>query len=280
MTEDALKAAVLGVIQGLTEFLPVSSTGHLVLAEKAMGVSQDRYGLSFDASLHLGTLLALLVFFGMTWVRLFFGGLRTMRERSFRDPEGRLGWLIVLGTIPAGVAGVLLESTIEDAFRAPLLVATMLIAFSVVFVIAEARGRQRRDTSQLGWADALIIGVAQAVALVPGVSRSGATICAGLLRDVERREAATFAFLLSAPVIAGAGLKQLVAVVRDFADGTYHGEDFVFFSTGFACSAIVGWFSIRFLLAYLTTNSLRAFVIYRVGLGVAVIAMVIVQTLA
>ncbi len=100
---------------------------------------------------------------------------------------------------------------------------------------------------------------------MPGVSRSGATICAGLLRDMERREAATFAFLLSAPVIAGAGLKQLVTVAKEFADGTLHGEDFVFFATGFVCSAIVGWFTIRFLLAYLTTNSLRAFVVYRVG---------------
>ncbi len=139
MIEDVLKAAVLGILQGLTEFLPVSSTGHLILAEKAMGVSQDRYGLPFDAALHLGTLLALLVFFGMTWVRLFFGGLRTMRERSFRDPEGRLAWLIVLGTIPAAVAGVLLEKKVEHAFREPLLVAAMLIAFSAVFVIAEAR---------------------------------------------------------------------------------------------------------------------------------------------
>jgi undecaprenyl-diphosphatase len=277
MIEDALKAAALGVIQGLTEFLPVSSTGHLVLAEKAMGVSQDRYGLSFDAALHLGTLLAVLAFFGTTWIRLFTGGLRTLRERSLRDAEGRLAWLIVLGTIPAAVAGAFLETTIEDAFREPLLVAVMLIVFSAVFVVAEARGRQRRDTSQLGWADAAIIGVAQAVALVPGVSRSGATISAGLLRDMERREAATFAFLLSAPVIAGAGLKQLASVVRDFADGTLHGEDAVFFATGFICSAVVGWFTIRFLLRYLTTNSLRAFVVYRVGLGLAVIAIVGVQ---
>jgi undecaprenyl-diphosphatase len=279
MIEDALKAAALGIIQGLTEFLPVSSTGHLIIAEKAMGVSQDRYGLAFDVALHMGTLLALLAFFGMTWVRLFTGGLRTLRDRSIRDPEGRLAWLIVAGSIPAGVAGVLLESKVEDAFREPVLVASMLIAFSAVFVAAEALGRRTRTTSQLGWMDALIIGVAQAVALVPGVSRSGSTICAGLLRDMERREAASFAFLLSAPIIAGAGLKKMASVAGEFADGTYHGEDFLFFVTGFVCSAIVGWFTIRFLLAYLTTNSLRSFVIYRVGLGVVVIAVVVVQAL-
>jgi len=216
----------------------------------------------------------------MTWVRLFFGGLRTMQERSFRDPEGRLAWIIVLGTIPAAVIGLLLEKPVEHAFRSPALVASMLIPFSAVFLAAEAVGRRRRGLGALTWVDAVIIGFAQAVALVPGVSRSGATICAGLFRDMERREAATFAFLLSAPVIAGAGLKQLYTVVREFADGTLGGDDFVFFVTGFVCAAIVGWLSIRFLLAFLTTNTLRPFVYYRVALGVVVLAIVGVQALA
>jgi undecaprenyl-diphosphatase len=280
MIEDVLKAAVLGTVQGLTEFLPVSSTGHLILTEKVLGIDQDRYGLSFDASLHLGTLLALLAFFGMTWVRLFFGGLRTLRERSFGDPEGRLAWLIVLGTIPAGALGFALEHEIEHAFRAPWLVGTMLIAFSGVFLAAEALGRRRRGIATLTRFDSLIVGCAQAVALVPGVSRSGATICAGLFRDLERQEAATFAFLLSAPVIAGAGLKQLLDVVQEFADGTLGGDDFVFFATGFVCATIVGYASIKFLLDFLATNTLRPFVYYRVALGVMVIAIVAGQALA
>ena len=216
----------------------------------------------------------------MTWVRLFFGGLRTMRERSFGDPEGRLAWLIVLGTVPAAVLGLLLEKPIEHAFRSPVLVATMLIAFSAVFLAAEALGRRRREMGALTWVDAAIIGFAQAIALVPGVSRSGSTICAGLFRDMDRKEAATFAFLLSAPVIAGAGLKQLYTVVGEFADGTLGGDDFVFFVTGFVCAAIVGWLSIRFLLAFLTTNSLRPFVYYRVALGIVVLAVAGVQALA
>jgi undecaprenyl-diphosphatase len=280
MIEDLLKAALLGVVQGLTEFLPVSSTGHLIITEKALGIDQDRYGLSFDAALHLGTLLALLAFFGMTWVRLAAGGLRTITTRSLTDPEGRLAWLIVLGTIPAGVLGFLLEQEIEDAFRSPLLVATMLIAFSAVFLAAEAAGRRRRDMGTLTWVDAIVVGCAQAVALVPGVSRSGATICAGLFRDIERREAATFAFLLSAPIIAGAGLRQLLKVIGDFADGTLGGDDFAFFATGFVCAAVVGYLSIKFLLGFLATNTLRPFVYYRVAVGVAVIAVVAVQSLA
>jgi undecaprenyl-diphosphatase len=260
-------------VQGLTEFLPVSSTGHLILAEKAMGVDQDRYGLSFDAAIHLGTLLALLAYFGMRWVRLAAGALRTVRARSLADREGRLAWLIVLGTVPAAVSGLLLESWVESTFRSPALVASMLIAFSAVFIAAEALSKRRRTSDDLTWTDATIVGAAQAVALVPGVSRSGATICAGLFRDLERHEAATFAFLLSAPIIAGAGGKQLLHVLKEFYDGKLGGDDAAFFATGFALAAIVGYVSIAFLLRFLTTNSLRAFVYYRVGLGLAVFAV-------
>jgi len=277
MLEDLLKAAILGIVQGLTEFLPVSSTGHLVLAEKVLRVDEERYGLAFDASLHLGTLLALLWFFGRTWVDLTLGGLRTLRDRSLADPQGKLAWLIAVGTIPAAVLGFLFENEIEDAFRSPWLIATMLIAFSAVFVAAEAVSKRTRGMKDLSWFDAVFVGFAQAVALIPGTSRSGATISAGLFRDVERREAAQFAFLLSAPIIAGAGLKQLVSVIGDFAEGTLGGEDLAFFATGFACAAIVGYLSIAFLLRFLAANSLGWFVVYRVGLGVVVFGVLIAQ---
>ncbi len=280
MLLDLIKAAILGVVQGLTEFLPVSSTGHLILVERAMGIDQDRYGLSFDAALHLGTLLALLAFFGTTWLRLGQGALRTVRQRSLGDREGRLAWLIVLGTAPAAVLGLLFESAIEDAFRSPALVASMLIAFSAVFVAAEALSKRVRTTGDLTWIDAVVVGVAQAVALVPGVSRSGATISAGLFRNMERREAATFAFLLSAPVIAGAGGKSLLDVLADFRDGRLGGDDAAFFATGSVVAAIVGYLSIAFLLRFLTTNSLRPFVWYRVGLGLLVFAVLGVKAMA
>ena len=280
LIEDLLKAAALGVIQGLTEFLPVSSTGHLILAEKVMRIDQDKYGISFDAALHLGTLLALLAFFGGTWLRLGRGALRTVAERSIADPEGRLAWLIVLGTIPAAVLGLILQSKIEDAFRSPFLVATMLIAFSAVFLVAEAVASRRRTIAQLNWVDAAIVGCAQAIALVPGVSRSGATISAGLFRDFERPDAARFAFLLSAPIIAGAGGKQLLHVAKEFADGTLGGDDAAFFATGFVLAAIVGYASIAFLMRFLTTNTLRSFVYYRVGLGLVVYGVLLAQSVS
>jgi undecaprenyl-diphosphatase len=274
MIEDLLKAAVLGTVQGLTEFLPISSTGHLILFEELLGVDQDKYGLTFDAALHLGTLLALLWFFGHRWVDLAVGALMAVRRRSLADPTGRLAWLVVLGTVPAAVLGFAFEDQIEDAFREPALVGVMLIAFSGVFVFAEAVSKRQRSTADLGWFDALFIGFAQAVALVPGVSRSGATISAGLIRDMDRREAAVFAFLLSAPVIAGAALSEMVEAGNDVVDGTLGGADVAFFAVGFAFAAVVGYLSIRFLLSFLATNSLMPFVYYRVALGLLVLALV------
>jgi undecaprenyl-diphosphatase len=280
LVEDLLKAAVLGIVQGLTEFLPVSSTGHLIITERLLNVDQDRYGLSFDAALHMGTLLALLAFFGVAWVRLAEGALRTVSERSLADPEGRLAWLIVLGTIPAAVFGFLFESKIDDAFRSPFLVATMLILFSGVFLIAEAMASRRRTIHELTWVDAVIIGFAQAIALVPGVSRSGSTISAGLLRGVARPDAARFAFLLSAPVIAGGGGKQLLDVLQEFNDGKLGRDDAAFFATGFVLAAIVGYISIAFLMRFLQTNSLRPFVYYRVAAGLTIYAVLLVQMIA
>lgn len=274
MIQDLLEAAVLGTVQGLTEFLPVSSTGHLIIFEELLGVDQDKYGLTFDAALHLGTLLALLWFFGHRWIDLAAGAVRAVRERSFADAEGRLAWLVVLGTIPAAVLGFAFEDQIEDAFREPALVGMMLIAFSGIFVWAEAVSKRVRTSADIGWFDALFVGVAQAVALVPGVSRSGATISAGLFRDLQRPEAATFAFLLSAPVIAGAGLSKLVEAAGDVADGELGGSDLAFFAVGFAFAAVVGYLSIRFLLRFLATNSLMPFVYYRVAVGVLVLALV------
>lgn len=273
MLEDLLKAAALGIVQGLTEFLPVSSTGHLILAEDVLNVDEETYGLSFDAALHMGTLLALLAFFGRTWVDLAAGGLRTLRDRSLSDEQGRLAWLIALATIPAAVLGLLFQDPIEHAFRTPALVATMLLLFSGVFVAAEAYGKRRRTISELNWVDAVIVGLAQAVALVPGTSRSGATISAGLFRHVGRADAARFAFLLSAPIIAGAGLSKMVTVGGDFADGTLGGADLAFFATGFVCAAVVGYLSIAFLLRFLATNSLMPFVAYRVGLALVIFAV-------
>jgi len=271
MIADLLKAALLGAVQGLTEFLPVSSTGHLILAQELLGVDDDRYGLAFDAALHLGTLAALLLYFGNAWVRLIRAGAAALRRRSLADDDARIAWLIAVATIPAGVLGLLLEGVIEDAFRSPALVAVMLIAFSGAFVLAERVGRRTRDMRAIRLLDAIVIGAAQAVALVPGVSRSGATICAGLFRDLRRTDAATFAFLLSAPIVAAAGLRGTAGVVEDLLRGRLSGEDAAFFLTGMISAAVVGYAAIAFLLRFLAANSLIPFAVYRIALGIAVL---------
>jgi undecaprenyl-diphosphatase len=277
--EDVLKAIALGAVQGLTEFLPVSSTAHLIIAEDVLGIDDERYGLAFDASLHMGTLAALLAYFGMRWLRLARAGIEAVRRRSLDDAEARLAWLIVLGTVPAAAIGFAFESQIEDTLRSPWLIASMLIAFSGVFVLAERLGTRERGIERLGVLDALIVGFAQAVALIPGVSRSGSTISAGLLRGFDRRDAATFAFLLSAPVIAGAGTRASAGALREFIDGTLGRDEAVFFATAVVTAAIVGYAAIAFLLRYLASHSLQTFVWYRVGLGLAILAVLTVRAI-
>ena len=281
---ELLKAAILGTVQGLTEFLPVSSTGHLIFLEKALDVNQDTFGLTFDAAIHLGTLLSILVLLRQEILRLATAWLGSLRPDASRpgglvrllegNADARLAWLIILGTAPAAILGVFLESTVEDAFRRPALVASMHIAFSAVLVLAERLGSKRRSMAELGVLGALFIGVAQAVALVPGVSRSGSTISAGLFAGLERRQAAIFAFLLSAPVIAGAGLKKVYDAFGEVRAGTLDAADLRFFAVGFVLSSLWGAVAIAFLLRYLQRGSLYVFVWYRVALGLAVLGVV------
>jgi undecaprenyl-diphosphatase len=273
---DLLKAAILGIVQGLTEFLPVSSTGHLVLIEKGLHVSQDKFGLTFDAALHLGTLLAILVYFWATVVRLLTAWLGSIRARRWDcDVDARLAWLIIIATVPAGVVGFLFDDTVESKLRDPVLVAAMLILFSGALILAELLGKRKLEASQIGAPGALLVGMAQAVALIPGVSRSGITMSAGMLARLERRQAATFAFLLSGPIVAGAGFKKLYDVVKEMRNGLLGREDLQFFLVGFILAAAVGYLTIRFMLAFLRDHSLYPFVVYRVALGVIVLAIVV-----
>ena len=272
---DLLKAAILGIVQGLTEFLPVSSTGHLVLLEEGLHVSQDKFGLTFDAALHLGTLLAILVYFWATVIRLLTAWLGSIRARRWDiDTDSRLAWLIIIGTVPAAVIGFLFESTVEEKLRDPVVVATMLILFSGALILAELWGKKRLQASQLGVPGALLVGLAQSVALIPGVSRSGITMSAGMLAKLDRQQAATFAFLLSGPIVAGAGLKKLYDVVKEMRNGLLGREDLQFFVVGFIMAGVVGYVTIRFMLAYLREHSLYAFVVYRLALGAIVLAVV------
>jgi undecaprenyl-diphosphatase len=273
---DLLKAAVLGIVQGLTEFLPVSSTGHLVLLEKSMGLSQDKLGISFDAALHLGTLVAVLVFFWATIVRLIGAWIESLGERRWDlSSDSRLAWLIAIATVPAGVIGFFFEGTIEEKLRQPVTVAVMLVVFGGVLVLAELLGSRKLQATQLGPKSALFVGLAQAVALIPGVSRSGITMSAGLFAKLEREQAATFAFLLSAPIVAGAGLKGLYDAVKAARDGLLGREDLAFFAVGLSLAAITGYFTIGFLLRFLRGHSFYPFVAYRLGLAVVVVAVVL-----
>jgi undecaprenyl-diphosphatase len=266
-----IKAALMGVVEGLTEFLPISSTGHLVIAESALGVSKDDFGLRFDAAIHLGTLAAVLVYFRLTLLNLVFAWLDSLRRRSWRaTPQSRLAWLLLLGTVPGGLVGLALESTAEDAFRDPALVAVMLILFCAPMLAAEGVGRRARGIETAGLADAVFVGVAQAVALIPGVSRSGITIAAGMLRDLRREDAAEFAFLLSAPIIAAAGGKQLFDALSGGNGGA--GRDPAVYAVGLISAAVVGYVAIAFLMRYLQVNSLNVFVVYRVAAGIGVLA--------
>lgn len=271
---EVIQAVVLGVVQGLTEFLPVSSTGHLIIAEKAMGLSRDEFGLRFDAAIHLGTLTAVLVYFRTTVTALAGGWLKSLAARRWNaTPDSRLAWLLLIGTIPAGIAGAALESTAEDGFRSAALVAAMLILFSLPMVLAERYGRGGRDVAAATPRDALFLGVAQSIALVPGVSRSGITISAAMFGGFRREEAAVFTFLLSAPIIAAAGGKQLFDIVRGSSDKAAVSNEYLVYGVGLVTAAVVGYAAIAFLVRYLRFNPLHVFVTYRVVAGVAVLAL-------
>ena len=265
---DLLRAAILGIVQGLTEFLPISSSGHLILIPRLF--EWEDQGLSFDVGLHVGTLLALLVYFWRDWYGMIATGLQDLGRHQFRFAEhrfeSRLLWMIAAGSVPAAVVGLFLNSWFEDNVRQPWLVAITLAVFGTIMLISDRIGRHSRAIESVTLKDALLIGAAQAVALVPGVSRSGATMSMGLFRDLKRDSAARFAFLLGTPAFVGAALLKS----KDLAgESAHYGE----LAVGFAFSAVVGFAVIHFLLGYLRTRSLVPFVIYRYG--VAVLTLVI-----
>jgi len=270
---DILEAAILGIVQGLTEFLPISSTGHLILTEKVLGIEEGEFGLQFDAAIHLGTLAAVLVYFRVTILSLIVAWGQSISARDWQHTtDSKLAWLLLLGTIPAGVAGLFLESTIEDTIREPEVVAIMLIVFSLPMYLAERWGTQQRSLTDTRPLDALIVGVAQAIALIPGVSRSGITISAAMFDGFKREQAATFAFLLSAPIIAAAGGKQVFDIIRG-EDGESDAT-FGVYAVGLVTAGVVGYVAIAFLLKFLRGNPLNVFIIYRVVLGVIVLGLV------
>ena len=268
---EFIEAILLGIVQGLTEFLPVSSSGHLLLGQYFLGLDQSRFGLSFDVALHLGTLVAVVSFFWSDLIRMVLALLDSIRSKDISNPDGRLAYLVLASTVPAGLIGYFLEDFFETAVRSPWVVVFNLVLVGVLFIVGEAVGRHTRRASKLTFIEAVGIGLAQAAALVPGVSRSGATITLGLFLGLRREEAARFSFLMSVPIIAGAGTLQLGEVVVQ-GMGAY---DMLLFGAGFVSSAFVGYLAIRFFIRYVADHSLRAFAYYRFGLAAVVTALLI-----
>lgn len=262
---DILTAIILGIIQGLTEFLPISSSAHLILAPWLFGLQPS--GLTFDVSVHLGTTLAVLAFFWRDWVHLaqeMWGGIK--ERKPFDNHYRRLAWFLVVGTLPAAIAGITWGDIIESKLRSPVLTVFTLVGFGALLLYADRRGKKHREIGTYTWADSIWIGLSQAIALVPGVSRSGITISAAMLRNSTRTSAARFSFLLSTPIILGATVLktwELVKLLLGQSAGNTMPILWGVLCAGIVSASVTGFFCIRFFLRYLQTKSLIPFVIYR-----------------
>jgi undecaprenyl-diphosphatase len=284
-----IESIILGLIQGLTEFIPVSSSAHLIIVPWLFQWNDPALtSLSFDVSLHIGTLAAILIFFAKDWARLIRAGIASLRERTIgADMDRKLAWMLVLGCIPGGIAGVLGESKIEHWFHQPnqpiqmsaiLMLAAFIALLALVLFFAERLARHERGMDALSWKDALWIGLAQAFAIFPGVSRSGSTIAAGLALGLKRDTAALFSFLLGAPIIAGAGLKSGWDLFQQsHGSAGFTSTELMLFPIGTLVAAVSGYLCIRFLIGFLQKHSTDAFVYYRWGLAVVIAIVAIAR---
>jgi len=254
---SVFQAIILGIVQGLTEFLPVSSSAHLIIIPWILGWEDP--GLAFDVALHLGTLLALLAFYWREWLNMglsLFNG-----DRQHR----RLLTLLIVASVPGAIIGVLLEKQAETIFRSPALIAATMATLGVILWAADAYGSKKRKIDDLNLLDALFIGLSQALAIIPGVSRSGATITTARILGIERADAANFSFLMATPIIAGAGALETHKL--------FHSGLGPQLGAGFVASAVFGLIAIVGLLSFLRTHTYRSFAIYRIAIAVIVIAI-------
>jgi undecaprenyl-diphosphatase len=273
-----LEAIIFGLIQGLTEFIPISSTAHLTLAGKLMGhIKEPEQWTAFIAVIQLGTLAAVIVYFWADIMKIIAGfvtaNLALISRRQASETEkcdAKLGWLIIIGTLPIAIVGLIFKDYIEGALTKDLrIIAASLIGLAILLTVAEVVGKQRRNMSHLTIKDALIVGVAQVLALIPGSSRSGTTITGGLFAGLTRETAARFSFLLSIPAIAASGLLELPKAL-----GSVH-TDWTALAVATVVSAISGYLSIAFLLRYLQRHTTYVFVGYRIGLGLLLVALIL-----
>ena len=270
-----LQSIILGIVQGLTEFLPISSSAHLVLTPYLFGwqiPADDAF--IFDVLVQLGTLVAVIAYFWADlWaiVKAFLTGI--WRKQPFADAQARLGWYIILATLPAVLGGFLIKDMVEAAFDSPIATALFLLVTAALLVAAERVGRRTSQMQAMNWIDAVIIGVFQLLAVFPGVSRSGSTIAGGMFRNLDRTSAARFSFLMSIPAMLGAGVLASIDLARmpNFA------SQLPTLAAGFVAAAVVGYLSIRWLLGYLTRRPLYIFAIYCVGLCLVILIFAVVR---
>ena len=266
---NVFQAAILGLVQGLTEFLPISSSAHLVLLPWLFKFPDP--GLAFDVLLHLATGFALLLYFWKDLLQILKGFWQSIIERKLDTIEKKLGWLIIFASLPAALLGYLYEDTIERTFRDPQQIALLLIVFSILLFFAERMGKKQDPLKKLSWYQALFIGFAQAFALMPGVSRAGITMTAGLFCGLKREASARFSFLLATPLVLGTGLikaKDLFLAPS--------GYDHSYLWVGFITALLAGILAIRFLLNYLPKHSFYIFVWYRLALGLILLLLFLI----
>ncbi len=262
-----LQGLLLGIVQGATEFLPISSSGHLVLVPWLLGWElEPQTAFLFDVLVQLGTLLAVLAYFRADLLAILDGLLRSLRPAGRNpSPEARLGWLLLLASLPGAAGGLLLKGAIAASFERPVSVSAFLLLTALLLFLAEGLGRRRRTLAQLTAQDALWVGLAQLLALFPGVSRSGATLAGGMLRQVKRAEAARFSFLMAVPIMLGAGAVAMV----DLIQAEVARQALAPIAAGFLSSAVVGYAVVRWLMGYLKQRSLLPFALYCTVVGLA-----------
>ncbi len=262
---DLMQIVVLSLVQGLTEFLPISSSAHLILVPVLTGW-QDQ-GLAFDVAVHVGTLAAVVFYFRHEIGRMFLDWMGSLAGKGM-TADARLAWGVLLGTVPAALAGLLFKDFIEENLRSPLVIAGATIGFGLLLWAADAWGQRRRDEHQITWLDVVLIGLAQALALIPGTSRSGATMTAGLALGLTRKAAARFSFLLSIPIILLAGGYLTLQLIQSAEP-----VDWMGLAVGVALSAISAWLCIHFFLKLLDRIGMLPFVIYRIVLGIILLLL-------
>jgi len=265
---DSLQIVVLAIVQGITEFLPISSSGHLILVPYLTDWPDQ--GLEFDLAVHIGTLTAIVVYFRSTLLAMARDWGLSIAQRH-EVGESRLAWAVLFGTIPAGLAGLIFRHDIETTLRSPLVVATTTTGYALLMLLADRRRGQRHERS-IAWLDVVVIGCAQALALVPGTSRSGVTITAGMFRNLSRDSAARFSFLLAVPVMTAAGLAEAAGFAGESASGPVDAQAIVL---GLVVSALTGFACIHYFLKWLTRFGLLPYVIYRLALGAILFVLVL-----